>query len=121
MALLFDVAWIVVFALLGRRSHGTESGLIAVAVTAGPFLAGYAVAIAIVRLRRAPTAVGRGALAVAITLVVGMAIRTVLYGRLPEPAFIVVAALMLTAGMLGWRLLALAWRRRRPAPLEGDG
>lgn len=121
MALLLDIAWIVLFALLGRRSHGTETGLIAVASTAGPFLAGYAVALAITRLRNAPAALGRGAVAVGITLVVGMAIRTVLYGRLPDPAFIVVATLVLAVGMLGWRLLALVWRRRRPAAAEGGG
>lgn len=121
MALLLDIAWIVLFALLGRRSHGTESGLVAVAATAGPFLAGYAAAIVIARLRTAPTALGRGAIAVVITLVIGMAIRTVLFGRLPDPAFIVVATVALAVGMLGWRALALVWRRRRPTPIEGGG
>ena len=121
MALLLDIAWIVLFAMLGRRSHGTETGLVAVAATAGPFLAGYAVAIAITRLRTSPSALGRGAVAVAITLVIGMAIRTILYGRVPDPAFIVVATVVLAAGMLGWRVVALVWRRRRPTAAEGGG
>ena len=117
MPLILDIGWIILFALLGRRSHGSEAALPAVAATAGPFLAGYLVAFIALRLRATPTAVGRGAVAVVITLVVGMAIRTVIYGRIPDTAFIVVAAVALSLGMVGWRIVALAWRRRSSAPI----
>lgn len=116
MILVLDVVWIVLFAVLGRRSHGADTALMGVVQTAGPFLAGYLVALLALRLPRAPTALGRGAAAVAITLILGMAIRTVLYGRIPDPAFIAVATGMLVLGMIGWRLIVrLVERRRAPA------
>lgn len=113
--LLVDVAWIALFALLGRESHEGDTAVLAVLGVAWPFLAGYAATALVVGLRRRPRSVGRGTAAWIGTVAGGMAIRTVLEGRLPETAFILVAFAFLAAGIVGWRLAALLVCRRRRA------
>jgi hypothetical protein len=120
--LLVDVAWIALFALLGRESHEGDTAAPAVLGVAWPFLAGYAGTALVVRLRRRPCSLGRGAVVWLGTVTGGMAIRTVLEGRLPETAFIVVALAFLGAGLIGWRLVAwLVGRRRRAAAQPDEG
>jgi len=114
--LLVDVVWILLFALLGRESHEGDTAALAVLGVAWPFLAGYAATALVVGLRRRPRSVGRGAVVWLGSVAGGMAIRTVLEGRLPETAFIIVALLFLGAGLVGWRVVAaLVCRRRRAA------
>jgi len=111
--LALDVAWIVLFAVVGRDSHGEAGGPLAVAGTAWPFLAGYVVGAVVARLPRAPLSIGRGAIAWLAAVAIGMAIRTVLEGRLPATAFVIVATAALGLGLVGWRTIALVARRRR--------
>lgn len=118
--LLLDVAWIVLFALLGRESHEGDTAALAVLGVAWPFLAGYAASALIVGLRGRPRAIGRGTAVWLGTVAGGMAIRTVLEGRLPETAFIVVALLFTGAGLVGWRVVAALVRRRRSAAAAAD-
>ncbi|MGA0123037.1 MAG: DUF3054 domain-containing protein [Gaiellales bacterium] len=120
--LLLDVVWIVLFALLGRESHEGDTAALAVLGVAWPFLAGYAASALIVGLRRHPRGVGRGTVAWLGTVAGGMAIRTVLEGRLPETAFIVVALVFTGAGLVGWRVVAaiICRRRRAAATAAGD-
>ena len=118
--LLVDVVWIVLFALLGRESHEGDTAALAVLGVAWPFLAGYAATALVVGLRRSPRSLGRGAAVWLGTVAGGMAIRTVLEGRLPETAFIVVALAFLGAGLVGWRLVALLVGRRRRAAAQPD-
>lgn len=118
--LLVDVAWIVLFALLGRESHEGDTAALAVLGVAWPFLAGYAATALVVGLRRRPRALGRGAVVWLGSVAGGMAIRTVLEGRLPETAFIVVALVFLGAGLVGWRLVAALVCRRRRAAAQPD-
>ena len=118
--LLVDVAWIALFALLGRESHEGDTAALAVLGVAWPFLASYAATALVVDLRRHPRAVGRGAVVWLGTVAGGMAIRTVLEGRLPETAFIVVALAFLGAGLVGWRLVAALVGRRRRATAQAD-
>ncbi len=113
--LLLDVAWIALFALLGRESHEGDTAALAVLGVAWPFLAGYAASALIVGLRRRPRAIGRGSAVWLGTVAGGMAIRTVLEGRLPETAFIVVALVFTGAGLVGWRIVAALVCRRRTA------
>jgi hypothetical protein len=118
--LLVDVVWILLFALLGRESHEGDTAALAVFGVAWPFLAGYAATALVVGLRRRPRSVGRGAVVWLGSVAGGMAIRTVLEGRLPETAFIVVALLFLGAGLVGWRVVAALVCRRRRAAAQPD-
>ncbi|MEY4226024.1 MAG: hypothetical protein RL190_781 [Actinomycetota bacterium] len=118
--LLVDVAWIVLFTLLGRENHEGDTAALAVLGVAWPFLAGYAATALVVGLRRRPRSVGRGAVVWLGSVAGGMAIRTVLEGRLPETAFIIVALLFLGAGLVGWRVVAALVCRRRRAAAQPD-
>lgn len=118
--LLVDVVWILLFALLGRESHEGDTAALAVLGVAWPFLAGYAATALVVGLRRRPRSVGRGAVVWLGSVAGGMAIRTVLEGRLPETAFIIVALLFLGAGLVGWRVVAALVCRRRRATAQPD-
>ena len=56
-----DLCLLVVFAILGRRAHGDDGSAVAETLTvAAPFLIGYAIAAAALRLDRDPLSVRRG-------------------------------------------------------------
>jgi hypothetical protein len=113
--LLLDVAWIVLFAIIGRQSHGEGNALLDVIGVAWPFLVGYAVGAFALRLTRSPRSLTRIIPVWLLTIVIGMAIRTIQKGRAPESAFIIVATIALAVGFIGWRLVVAAIsRRRRP-------
>jgi Protein of unknown function (DUF3054) len=113
--LLLDVAWICLFAFLGRENHAGNPTPLTVFSVAWPFLVGYVISAIVVNLPRSPRGIRRGALVWIGMVVIAMAIRTVELGRLPEQAFVVVALVFLGVGMFGIRLLAMfvGWRRRR--------
>jgi Protein of unknown function (DUF3054) len=108
LAVVLDVACVLVFVIIGRASHG--EGLIGVASTAWPFLAGLAggwLATAGRAWRQPfrlwPAGVGAWLGAVAL----GMLFRVV-SRQGTAPAFIGVALAFLGLFLLGWRLLAQA-------------
>ena len=120
LAVVLDVACVLVFVIIGRASHG--EGLTGVASTAWPFLAGLAggwLATASLAGRAWrpfglwPAGVGAWLGAVAL----GMLFRVV-SGQGTAPAFIGVALAFLGLFLLGWRLLGrllpgrLGWLRR---------
>ena len=113
--LLLDVAWIILFAIVGRQSHSEGTALADIAGVAWPFLVGYAVGAFALRLNRVPRSLARAVPVWLLTLVLGMALRTVQKGRAPDPAFIIVATLALALGLLGWRVVAAIVCRRRAA------
>jgi hypothetical protein len=112
-----DTAALVVFALLGRNSHGLATGFAAVvetARTAAPFVLGWlAVAPWLGAFTRATT---RGALpmlrATALAwvpaLLVGALLRAAAIGRFSPPSFYVVTFLVGLALLAVWRA-AFAW------------
>lgn len=106
VAPLLDVLAVVVFALVGRRSHAHGITFSGVLETAAPFLCGTAAGylVASITLDASPRSWQFGAIVVAATVVVGMLLR-----RLTEtgtaPSFIVVATIFLAVTMLGWRVL----------------
>lgn len=123
---LLDAALVLIFAAVGRSSHG-EAVLGGLLTTAWPFLlgllAGWLVAFAV----GDPLARGRfdgwrirpaGLLIWAGTLGVGMLAR-VLAGQGTAPTFIVVAGLVLGLFLLGWRALGAVMTRRRTRPTSG--
>ena len=125
LAAVIDVVLIVVFALIGRSSHGEANAPLALWTTASPFLAGWAIAYvtsgAWARpLRFWPT----GVVAWILTVFVGMAIRVatgqgVVDGNPLPISFVIVATIVLGVFLLGWRALArgvIRLRARRTPP-----
>lgn len=113
-ALAADILCVLVFVLVGRSSHREALTLPGVAQTAWPFLvglgAGWLLAGAAARGRRQSL---RGGLVVwAVTVGAGMALRAIA-GQGTEPAFVVVATVVLGALLLGWRAAAAAVVRSR--------
>ncbi|WP_035903373.1 DUF3054 domain-containing protein [Knoellia subterranea] len=109
VAPLLDVLVVLVFALVGRRSHAHGITLGGVLETAAPFLCGTAAGwlLASLALDSSPRSWQFGAVVVAATVVVGMLLRR-LAAAGTAPSFIVVATVFLTVTLLGWRLVARA-------------
>jgi hypothetical protein len=107
VGLALDVAFVLVFAAVGRASHAEGDVVTGVLGTAWPFLVGTGVAWAVVRLlsHRWPVEVGPGISVVVGTVAVGMLMRA-LTGQGTAWTFVLVATLVLAALLLGWRLLA---------------
>ena len=113
LAAAADVAWVVVFAAIGRRSHDEHEGIVSVLATAWPFLAGVAVGWLASRAWRRPLALWPTGVAVwAAAWAVGMLLRLATDQGI-APSFQVVAAVFLGLGLLGWRALARVAGRRR--------
>ena len=109
-----DLACVVAFVLIGRRSHDEGGSYLAeTAKEAASFLVGVVVAWAVTRAWRAPRSLRTGVAVWAVTLAVGMALRP-LFGRDVPVSFVVVTAIVLAVFMLGWRaLLPIVERRLR--------
>jgi len=112
-ALIADLLAVLVFVLLGRRSHDEGSALAGTVATAWPFLAGAAVGeLAALRLpARSPAA---GAVVAAGAVAVGMPLRRLAGGGTPL-SFALVATTFLVVLLVGWRVVAAALERRRVA------
>lgn len=112
LALLADLAAVVVFAAVGRRSHAEGLTVTGVLETTWPFLAGTAVGWVAVRGWRRPTALTPTGLAVWVaTVVVGMLLRRATSAGTAF-SFVVVASVATAVLLLGWRGVA-ALRARR--------
>ena len=104
---VLDVVLVVVFAAVGRRSHAEGLDVAGVLRTALPFLVGTAAGwlLAGIVLDGGPRSLGYGAVVVALTVVVGMGLRA-LAAQGTAPSFVVVASVVLSVLLLGWRLVA---------------
>ena len=106
LALLADVACVVVFCAIGRRSHAEGLTLGGIAETAWPFLSGTLVGWLISRAWRAPKAMAPTGVVVWVsTVVVGILLRKA-SSQGVAASFIVVASLVTALLLLGWRALA---------------
>ena len=119
-ALSLDVVSIVVFAAIGRRSHDESRGLGAVLSTAAPFLLALIVgwgATTLLASRRPQlrdgAAVDAGVSIWIVTVTLGLLSRRVLWDRGTAFAFVVVAALVLGAFIVGRRAAVRSWATRR--------
>src|SRR5271156_977697 len=107
-----DVACVLVFCAVGRRSHDEGLNIAGIASTAWPFLSGTALGWLVSQAWRRPAAV--------YPTGVGVWLCAVVVGMVPPKArsagvagsFIVVAWSLTAVLLLGWR--ALAQPRRRP-------
>ncbi|WP_051191917.1 DUF3054 domain-containing protein [Microbacterium luticocti] len=112
-SLLADLLLVVVFAVIGRASHGEPLDPGGIALTAWPFLAALVVGWAVSLAWRAPIRPVRTGLPVwAVTVAGGMLLRA-LTGQGTAVPFIVVASVFLLVTLVGWRLIATAVTRRR--------
>jgi len=110
-ALALDAALVLVFAIVGRRSHAEGLDLAGIWGTAWPFLVGLGVGWLAARAWRHPLAPWpTGAVIWAATLVVGMLLRLA-SGQGMQLAFVLVAAISLAILLVGWRGLAALIRR----------
>nr|WP_294697367.1 DUF3054 domain-containing protein [uncultured Friedmanniella sp.] len=114
-ALAADVICILVFAIVGRRSHAEGTDLLGVLQTAWPFLAGYVVGLAVSRGWRHPLAPRSAVLLWLSTVAVAMLLRAASGAGTPWP-FVLVTTVVLGLLLLGWRgLLRLVERARQRA------
>lgn len=108
-ALALDAALVVVFAVLGARTHHDGAlGIEAVADVAWPFLIGLGLAHVFLQT---PFTLRSGVVVWLVTVVVGMVVRQ-LTGDGTALAFVVVATLFNLATLVGWRAIALLAARR---------
>jgi hypothetical protein len=107
LAIVADLVAVVVFAAIGRMSHGESDDLLGLLGTAAPFILGVLVMWATPVVRAHPVG-ARAALAVwAGTVVIGLVVRAGFTWSLPL-SFVVVTAISLAVLLLGWRALSAA-------------
>ena len=116
IALAVDVVLVVVFAAIGRASHGEEvigpDGL-GLAQTTWPFLVALLVGWLTMRLWRFPI-LNAGVAVWLYTVIGGMLLRAI-SGQGVQTAFVIVASIVLAVFLVGWRaVVALIIRRRTP-------
>ena len=112
LALVGDVAVLVVFVLVGRRSHHEDAGFTGFLRVWWPFAVALGGAWIVTALWRAPLAWMRAVAAWLVTVALGMALRIAVQDREFKVAFTIVTLVFVGAGMLGWRAVA-RWRRSR--------
>ncbi|WEG09769.1 DUF3054 domain-containing protein [Microbacterium horticulturae] len=114
--LVADIVIVVVFAIIGRASHGEALSLGGIATTTWPFLVALLVGWTALFAWRAPVRPVRIGLPLwAVTVAGGMLLRVV-SGQGTAVPFIIVASVFLLLTLVGWRVVAtLVRRRRQPA------
>ena len=108
-----DLTLVLVFVLIGRRSHDEGFSVLGSLNTAWPFVAGLTIGWLATRAWRFPRGVKNpGVVIWASTAVIGVALRA-LSGQGVAVSFVIVTAIVLAVFLLGWRLIAAAVSRRR--------
>ena len=112
-ALAADLAFILLFAAVGRRNHSEGLSIGGVIETAWPFLAGAAVGWLISRAWRRPTAVVPTGITIWVcTVAVGMLLRKAT-SEGTAASFVTVATLTIGLLLLGWRAAVTRMTGRR--------
>jgi hypothetical protein len=102
----FDVACVLLFCAVGRRSHDEGLNIAGIATTAWPFLSGTALGWLASQAWRRPSAVyPTGVVVWLSTVAVGMLLRKVSSAGVAG-SFVVVAATVTALLLLGWRAIA---------------
>ncbi len=111
-AVATDALCVIVFGVIGRRSHAEGLTAAGVAQTVWPFLAGAAVGWLASHGWRRPLAITPTGVAVWVcTIVVGMLLRKANSGGVAI-TFVIVASVVTAILLLGWRGLASVLSRR---------
>lgn len=103
-SLALDIAFVVVFAVIGRASHAESLDLAGIATTAWPFVVSVALGSVVASWRSWPWWV-QGVFVWVVALVGGMALR-VAAGGSTAPGFVIVGGISLALFLIGWRALA---------------
>jgi len=120
-ALAADLAFVALFAAVGRRNHAEGLTLGGVTETAWPFLAGTVVGWLISRAWRRPTAVVPTGITIWLcTVAVGMLLRKAT-SEGTAASFIVVTTLTVALLLLGWRAAVTRMSGRRHYGEEVSG
>ncbi|MGK2308517.1 DUF3054 domain-containing protein [Cutibacterium sp. V947] len=116
-ALVADIICVILFATIGRASHGRALSPGGLLRTGTPFVLGLAVGWVIVVTARVPAQRWVAGLVVwASTLIVGMAVRY-FTNQAVTVFFVTVAASFLALALIGWRAVMIgitATRRKKP-------
>jgi hypothetical protein len=102
---------VIVFAAVGRVSHGQPDDLLGLLGTAAPFVVGLGASWALPVVRAHPAGLRAGLAVCAGTVVLGLLVRAGFTGRLPL-SFAVITAISLGVLLLGWRALSAAVSHR---------
>jgi len=114
-ALLADLACVLLFCTLGRRSHDEGLSVAGIAGTAWPFLTGTTVGWLLARGWRRPLALTpTGVVVWVCTVAVGMLLRKATSAGVAV-SFVIVASSVTAALLLGWRAVAAMLLARRAA------
>ena len=117
LAAAADAVAVVVFAAVGRLSHGEPDDLLGLAATVAPFGVGLVAAWATPVVRHEPASWRAGAVALVCAVGIGLLLRAGFLGRLPL-SFAVIATLSLAVLLLGWRGLAALVSRTAHRPVN---
>jgi DUF3054 family protein len=110
-----DVACVLVFCSVGRRSHDEGLNVAGIAATAWPFLSGTVLGWLTSQAWRRPTAVyPTGVVVWLCTVAVGMMLRKATSAGVAA-SFVVVATSATALLLLGWRAVARLTRRAEPS------
>ena len=114
LAIVSDLALVVVFVMIGRASHAEPLDMEGIQRTALPFLAGTLMAwIGFLLKRHSGLTLVNGVFVWAMTVVLGILFRPLL-GDTAEFSFVLVTAAVLAAFLIGWRAVVWLVRRNRP-------
>lgn len=112
-ALAADLLLVLVFTLIGRRSHGEANEVAGLLGTFWPFAVGVVLGWAAARAWRSPLGVWPSGVVVwAVTVALGMLLR-IASGQGVQWSFVIVTTVVLGAFLLGWRALLILLSRRR--------
>ncbi len=112
-SLAVDIACVLVFCAIGRRSHAEGITVAGVASTAWPFLSGTAAGWLLSRGWQRPTAIApTGVIVWVTTVIVGMLLRKISSQVVVLP-FVIVASLATAVLLLGWRAAVAVRASRR--------
>jgi len=110
---VLDVVLVLVFVLIGRRSHAESDAVTGILTTAWPFVTGLVIGwLALVGFRWPFVTWISGAVVVVATVFVGMLLRHS-SGQGVAVSFVVVATVVLAIFLVGWRALAILIAKRR--------
>lgn len=107
-----DFVAIVVFAAIGRRSHGEATAVSGVVEVAWPFLAAAAIGWLVGRVWRASGSIRSGVVVWLSTVALGMVLRHTVADRGTALAFVAVTSAFLGLLIVGRRVVVTAVRRR---------
>ncbi|MCS6883221.1 MAG: DUF3054 domain-containing protein [Oscillochloridaceae bacterium] len=117
-----DVLALLLFAAIGRRSHGEAAGpgaILEVARTAAPFILGWLIAATLAGAYTPARTRGPGAMALATLigwtggLLLGAVFRALMIGRFSPMSFYVITFLVALAILGGWRGVFAVVEQRR--------